>query len=57
LIGDASDVDVAWAIYLLEEATGWVWPPSVIAQQEEVLIHNLIEIRNFMDRMKQKSNG
>jgi hypothetical protein len=57
LLGTDRDLEEAWDMFVREEATDWKWPPSQLADQDEVLLHNLFEIRTVVGRLRRPLNG
>ena len=41
----------AWSLYTMLEAVEWKWPPSVLEQQEEALMADLVVLRSLVSRI------
>ncbi|MFH1555139.1 MAG: hypothetical protein ABII76_09790 [Pseudomonadota bacterium] len=38
------DLETSWRVWTWLEATGWKWPPSVLLEQPEALLDDLLAI-------------
>jgi hypothetical protein len=47
-----SDLEAGWRVWTLLEATGWRWPPSVLLEQPDALLADVLTIAAVAQRMK-----
>ena len=51
------DLEGAWRVWTLLEATGWRWPPDVLMRQPEALMDDLLNISFVSRRVKDSLEG
>jgi len=51
------DVETAWKVWLLLEATGWKWPPDVLLRQDEALMDDIKSISMVAHEIEEQERG
>ena len=51
------DVETAWRVWLLLEATGWKWPPDVLLRQDEALMDDIMSISMVAHEIEEQERG
>lgn len=54
---EITDLEPAWRVWTLLEATGWRWPPSVLLEQPDALLSDVLAIAATAQRVKEQKGN